>query len=552
MPSQNKKRPVEAIRKNHIPKVCSARERLRKEKPESASPIVLAKVNDRIRDLAEPLPARCSLEWIELDSPPGRRAYELTLCLVLIHAVNRLYPAKRLIIDHSLGLGFFCKDGDEKAMRLTEISRIRDEMKRIIRRKEKITPVTLPREKALSLLNGCGIKPRWIGFRNPGEPLTLHRLGETVDYMGHPLLPSTEFLEVFDLVSEPPGMILRLPDEEDRHRLPPYKAQKKLLGVFQEYGLWEHIVGINNPGDLNRASDENGISRLIKIAEGLHEKRIAALADRAMRIGSVRRIILISGPSSSGKTTFTKRLDIQLRVNGARPLSISLDDYFLDRSKTPLDQEGKPDYESLHALDIRRFNRDLAALLQGRKVRVPRYDFIKGVSDRGPELVLEAGHPVIVEGLHSLNDELTPDFPRRMKFKIYASDLTQLNITDHLRVPTSDVRLLRRMIRDCQFRNHSVQDTLKNWPAVRRGENRHIFPFQEKADEVFNSTLCYEIGVLRKPAMRLLKTVEPDHPEFPEAVRLRYLLDSFLDIPGDWVPPNSILREFIGGSSFEY
>ena len=552
MPSKNEKHPAESFRKNPPPKVRSAFEMLLRNKPETGSPVVLAKVNNRIRDLAEPLPGRCSLEWIGLDSPPGRRAYELTLCLVLVHAVNRLYPGKRLVIDHSLGLGFFCKDGDEKSMRRTEISRIRDEMKRIIRRKEAVSPVTLPREKALPLLDRCGPRPLWIGMRNPESPLTLHRIGKTADYMGHPLLPSTELLETFDLVREQTGMILRLPDEEDRRTLPPYKVQKKLLGVFQEYGSWEHIVGINHPGDLNRASDENEISRLIKIAEGLHEKRIAALADLATRGGPGRRIILVSGPSSSGKTTFTKRLDIQLRVNGARPLSISLDDYFLDRSKTPLDREGKPDYESLQALDIRRFNQDLAALLGGRRVRVPRYDFLKGASVLGPELFLEAGHPVIVEGLHSLNDELTPAFPRRMKFKIYTSDLTQLNITDHLRVPTSDVRLLRRMIRDCQFRNHSVFDTLKNWPSVRRGENRHIFPFQETADEVFNSTLCYEIGVLRKPAMRLLKTVERDNPEFPEAARLMSLLDSFLDIPGDWVPPNSILREFIGGSSFEY
>jgi uridine kinase len=345
-------------------------------------------------------------------------------------------------------------------------------------------------------------------------------------------------------------MILRLPFDPFGRPSNPALHRKKLFHVFEEYGQWLHIQGIQKLADLNRIIRENRIDELIKVAEGLHEKRIARIADTIHRKN--RRIILIAGPSSSGKTTFTKRLYIQLRVSGLFPRTLSLDDYFLDWENTPKDPEGNYDFESPAALDIQRLKQDIPRLLNGKRVRVPRYDFLKGKSVEGPEIRLESGQPLLIEGLHGLNHGLFSFLPARLVHRIYVSVLTQLNITDHLRVSTSDIRFLRRILRGHLFRGHPARHTIERWPLVRQGEENNIFPFQEAADTIFNTSLTYELAVLNPLVTPLLKKVRSSDKVRVEALRLMDLLMLANPVPAQHIPSNSILREFIGDSSFRY
>jgi uridine kinase len=381
---------------------------------------------------------------------------------------------------------------------------------------------------------------------------TLFRSENTAAFLGTPLLPSTGRIQAFGLVPWKGGMILLLPHGDDITILPPFVPYSKLFRVFHEFGDWERILGVSQAADLNRSVATGAHSDLIKIAEGLHEKKVAQIADTIARRRKQLRLILIAGPSSSGKTTFTKRLAIQLRVIGLVPLVVSLDDYFLDRDKTPRNVEGKPDYETLEAVDVPRFYRDLSDLLAGRPVRLPRYDFLNGLRTPGLSVTLPPRQPVLVEGLHALNPRLADALPSKVMYRIYASALTQMNITDHMRFPTSDIRLLRRLVRDVRFRSHPASDTLTAWPMVRRGEERHIFPYQDDCHVVFNSALTYEPAVLRTFAEPLLQRIPAGHAAFPEVLRLLQLLRCFSPISPDEVPPTSILREFIGGSSFKY
>ena len=515
---------------------------LKQTAPDNFINIVLAKVNNRVRSLQEELSEDATIEWISIDTLEGRRSYQQTLCLVLVRAFEELFPNKHLIIDHSLGKGLYC-ELKKGAFTESMLEALKRQILEIIRNDDPILPV----DKSC---NGETLK-------RPATPRSLrtlypYRCGNTVTCMGYPLLPSAGWLKTFDLKLWTPGMILRLPDEDDINILPPYQEQNKLFEVFHEYGQWMEILGVEYPDDLNRAIEIGEISELIKIAEGLHEKKIASIADQITKQRADARVVLIAGPSSSGKTSFIKRLTIQLRVNGLRPLTVSLDDYFLDRDKTPVDKDGNPDWESIHALNVPRFNQDLKDLLDGEFVRLPVFDFVQGKSNPGPEVQLQNDQPVLIEGLHGLNDELTPEIPASCKFKIYVSALTQLNLTPYLRVPTSDVRLLRRLVRGYKFRGHSAEDTLSMWRLVRLGEEKYIFPFQESANVIFNSSIIYEPNVFRDLAAPLLEAVSEDNPCFPEAERILRLLYAFEPIVWDQVPRNSILREFIGGSSFNY
>jgi len=520
-------------------------------RPERPEEIALARVDSELRSLNEMLEEDCLIDWIPLRSPGGWRAYQMTLCLILIRAAAECVPAEPLVIDHSIGKGFYCELKSGRRAGRWKTRGIRRRMKEIIQSNDPIDPLQLPRGEVEALLERLG--PCGSGVvENGSSQVTMAKCGGAVELFDTPLLPGTGRILAWDLIPWNSGMILRFPDEKNPEALSPFEPVRKLFRVFRESGEWEKIQGIRYAADLNRIVSTGAAPDLIRIAEGLHEKKIARVADAITKKRRRRRVILIAGPSSSGKTTFTKRLDIQLRVNGLRPIMISLDDYFLDREKTPVGEDGKPDYEALGAIDIARFNGDLEDLMEGGEVELPRYDFATGRRAAGLKTRIETGHPILIEGLHALNDRLTEALPEAAKFRIYVSALTQLNLTDHLRVPTSDIRFLRRLIRDAQFRNHSALDSLATWPMVRRGEDKYIFPFQERSHIIFNSALSYEPSILRSFAEPLLERTPGSHPDFPEARRLLRLLRSFTPIPSIQVPPTSILREFIGGSSFTY
>ncbi|MBN1783129.1 nucleoside kinase [bacterium] len=522
------------------------------QRREKDKAIVLARVNNLIRSLHESLDENCVLEWIRIQSPEGRRSYQQSLCLVLIRATKELYPDAQLLIDHSLGKGLYCEFQNGLKLSHRKIRFIQERMREIIEANEAMLPQKMPRNKALALMKSNGEDPAWLDGNPELINLNLYQCGPVTDYLGYPLLPFTGRLNVFDLQYYRPGLILRPPDEHDLNVLAPRVRQKKLFQVFHEYGQWQSILGTKMAGEINKAVVSKSIFNTIKIAEGLHEKKFAQIADTITRKKRNLRIILIAGPSSSGKTTFAKRLGIQLRVNGLKPVAISLDDYFIDREKTPLDEKGQYDFESLRAINIQRFNEDLINLLDGRKVELPKYDFVRGKSIPGPVWQLKPDQPILIEGLHGLNNHLTEAIPKRNKYKIYVSALTQLNLTAHTRIPTSDVRLLRRLIRGQKFRGHDATDTLMQWRTVRLGEEKYIFPFQETADIIFNSSLTYELSVLRVLAKPLLETVSHNHIAYAEARRILHLLNCFLPVSPKVVPLNSILREFIGGSSFSY
>lgn len=519
--------------------------------PDRSFSVALAKVGHSLRSLNETVDSDCRIDWVPLDSPAGRLARQATLILILTRAVAERAPGRRLVVDHSIGRGrgLYCELKPAPLFQPWTVRQIRKRMAEIISNAEPVEPAVLSDAELENYLEQRGETAAWHPAPGAG-PSVLFRSGGVTEYLGMPLLHETSAVGVFDLVHWKNGMVLRFPDGEGREPLPPFVPDRRLFRVFQEFGEWEAIQGVERARDLNRIASDGGVSDLIKIAESLHEKKIGFLADRVHQ--GRKRIVFIAGPSSSGKTTFTKRLNIQLRVNGLRPLMISMDDYFVNRDRTPLGEDGRPDYESINALDVARLCADLAGLLEGRTVRLPRYDFITGRQTDGPETRLEPEQPVLMEGLHGMNDAVSAGLPPKKIFRIYDSALTQLNLTDRLRVSTSDIRFIRRMVRDAQFRNHTAADSLAAWHLVRRGEDRYIFPFQENADAVFNSALLYEPGVLRVFAEPLLSAIPREHPDYPEAGRLLGLLLSFTAIPPDEVPRTSILREFIGGSSFKY
>lgn len=520
--------------------------------PTDAAMVTLAKMDHRLVSLREPLQQTCRLTWISQGAEASMRAYRTTLTLLLLRAVAERFPGRRLLVDHSLGEGIYCHWRDDCTFKLKDVRTLHSRIQALIEEDEIIEPVFMHRQQAMDQMRNIGEDPLLYAISDETVKIPFVRYGTLLLPMRFPLFASAGMVSLFDTHLWSPGMVLQFPRWQDGLYLKKFAEPKKLFTVFQEYGEWEKILGIDKVADLNAAVTNGRIYDLIKIAEGLHEKKVAEIADLINGKKNDLRVILIAGPSSSGKTTFTKRLNIQLRVNGLNPLMISLDHYFIDRDKTPPDRNGNPDYESLKAIDIERLNQDLTGLLEGRIVKIPRYDFITGTSCEGNECRLDAGQPMLIEGIHGLNNTLTQEIPFRSKLKIYVSALTQMNIMDHLRVQTSDVRLLRRMIRDVQFRDHSPEQTIMQWPQVREGEEKHIFPYQEDADIIFNSSLMYELCILREHVAPLLAGVEKESPVYPEAQRLLELVTSFLPVDSASVPANSILGEFTGHSSFRY
>ncbi len=522
--------------------------------PNYSSPIVAMKLNNEIRDLFYTPKQGGKLNPVDLTQQDGVRIFARSLSLVMLRAAGELFPKCKIRFEHSLSKGMYGEIyfADSQPLTEKELRRIASRMLEIIEADEPITKTTVSIKKATEIFkeNGQEDKVRLLQFKSTPE-VHIYQCGNYPDYFYGYMVPSTGYLKQFDLKYYYPGFILRYPTKESPREIPLYKEQRKLARIFYEFEKWGEILEIVDVGSLNQQIVNGRSGELIRIAEALHEKKIAQIADMIMEDLGRAKIILIAGPSSSGKTTFAQRLAVQLRVNGLKPLPISLDDYFIDRDKTPMGSDGLPDFECLEAIDVELFNEHLTSLMQGLSVVIPTYNFQKGMREFQREAIkIKKEQPIIIEGIHGLNEKLTPEIPKDNKFKIYISALTQLNIDDHNRIPTTDNRIIRRIVRDNQFRGHDALRTIGMWPMVRRGEEAHIFPFQEEADVMFNSALIYELAVLKKYAEPLLKNITPEYPEFSEAKRLLKFLSYFLSMDDLEVPPNSIIREFIGSSCF--
>ena len=517
---------------------------------------ICARVNNKTEDMQYPVFAPKQVEFLSRDSASGERVYIRSLCMMLYKAVTDCFPGTRLRIEHSISRGYYCRLLSDMEITIEIVDRIRARMDEIVKlnipfeRKERLT------SDAIKIFEQQGLDDKVRLLRTTHELYTVYyRLDNICDsYYGN-LAPATGMLATFDLVPYKEGFLLLGPDRQSENRPHRPIPQEKMYTAFTDYLAFNRIIGISNVGELNEAVAGRNSAMLINVAEALHDKKIGRISDEILRRynDGGARIVLIAGPSSSGKTTFTKRLAIQLMTNLLVPQMISLDDYFIDREHTPRDENGDYDFESLYALDLDRFNKDLNALIDGEEVELPYYNFETGTRQyRGNRIRLGQNSILLIEGIHGLNPELTADIEAHMKYAVYVSALTTLSIDDHNWVPTTDNRLLRRIIRDFKYRGTSAADTIRRWPSVRRGEERWIFPYQENADSTFNSSLLFELGVIKEYAEEVLKTVPRDIPEYGEAYRLRRFLSYFSPIGDQLIPSTSLLREFLGGSSFNY
>lgn len=516
---------------------------------------ICARVNNKNEGLQYAVFAPKQVEFLPVTSSSGRRVYVRSLCMMLYRAVTECYPGARLNICHSISHGYYCKLND---VEVTDevVDRLKDAMRRLVER-----DIPFERKERLAkdvkeMFRAEGLDDKVLLLDTIHDLYTVyHRLDGVIDTYYGCLAPSTGFLKCFDLRLFHDGFLLLGCDSANSGIPAQPITQEKMYRAFTEYVTFNNVIGISNVGELNKSTDENRSSELINVAEALHDKKIASIADEITRLyhQGGARVVLIAGPSSSGKTTFTKRLAIYLLTDLLRPKMISLDNYFVNRENTPRDESGEYDYESLYALDLKQFNSDLRDLIAGKEVQLPTYSFELGRRQyKGDTLKLDDHSILLIEGIHGLNPELTSEIADNMKYRIYVSALTTLAIDDHNWVPTTDNRLLRRIIRDHKYRGTSALDTIRRWPSVRRGEERWIFPYQENADSMFNSSLIFELGVMRNYAEALLKNFPRDVKEYAEAYRLMNFLHYFTPIAEKDIPPTSLLREFLGGSSFHY
>jgi len=514
------------------------------------APVTGALVDGELYELTYRVERDVDVVPLTMRTQDGMRIYRRSLTLLLIAAAAELFPEARIYVDHSLTFGgYFCQVRGREAFTPEELKRIEERMREIVEADEPITREKLTLTEAIAFFRSRGDmdKVRLLKHRSKND-LALYGIRGVRDYFPGYMVPSTGYLRWFALRDCPPGFVLQFPRRIDPTRLQPYKAYPKLMAVFHEYGEWMRLMHVEDVGGLNEAIAHDRTREVILVSEALHEQRIAQIAQEIQERRPQVRLVLIAGPSSSGKTTFARRLAIQLLANGIRPFALGLDDYFVDREKTPKDEEGNYDYEALEAVDLELFNEQLLKLMNGEMVQLPRYNFRTGKRERGITVQLTREHVIVVEGIHGLNPALVPHIPRDSIYRIYVSALTQLNLDQHNRVPTTDTRLIRRIVRDATYRGYSAQETIQRWESVRRGERKYIFPYQEHADVMFNSALLYELAVLRPLAEPLLLQIKPRTQEYIEAKRLLAFLNWFLPVDTKWIPDNSILREFIGGS----
>lgn len=537
-----------------IPDGTTLGELLKQHVLDSTEQPVAAIVNNEILDLSRRVRINATVRPVYLSSDSGIRCYRRSLCFLLALASRKVFPARRLVIGHSLGDAYYYDFDDDQEIGEHEIASLRHEMRRIVEEDIPIQRRLIAYEDAVEYFKRVGMTETAALLQHQNSSrIAVYRCGDFTDVSHGPLVPCSGVLRHFDLNRLDRGFVLRFPSRQHPSEVGPYQHSPQLFSIYQEYKEWGKILGITSAGSLNQKTSDGTIGEFIRVNEALHEKKIADIADSvASRTGEVR-VVLIAGPSSSGKTTFTKKLAVQLMAHGLEPVLISVDDYFLDHDETPRDENGELDFESVHAVDIKLLNENLIKLFESQKVEIPSFDFKSGSRKYdGRSLQLGERSIVLVEGIHCLNDQLTVQVEPERKFKVYISALTQLNLDDHNRIPTTDNRLIRRMVRDHQFRGHSAIDTLEMWPSVQRGEHRNIFPYQDSADTAFNSALDYELGVLKKHAEPLLLGVKPYDDVYNEAVRLLSFLSNFTNIPDKLVPDYSILREFVGDSGFHY
>ncbi len=514
------------------------------------SPIVAALIDGELRELTYHVEKDVEVAPLGMDSSDGSRIYRRSLTFLLMVAVHELFPKALLLVDHSVTFGgYFCEVRGREPFTPVELKAIETRMGEIVREDAQIVKEKVKLGEAIEMFERRGEldKVRLLAQRRK-DYLVLYQLRGISGYFHGYMVPSTGYLQTFALQHYPPGFILRFPRRASAG-LDPVVDYPKLIAVFREYGQTLRLLGIEDVGALNAAVQSGRTNEIILVAEALHEQRIAQVASQIAQRRAEIRLVLMAGPSSSGKTTFSKRLSVQLLANGIRPIAIEMDNYFVDREKTPRDAQGNFDFEVLEALDLDLFNRHLLSLIAGEQITLPRFNFVTGKREDGPTLTLGRDEILLVEGIHGLNPRLVPNIPPEHIFRIYISALTQLNIDRYNRVPTTDTRLLRRIVRDARTRGYTATDTIERWESVRRGEREFIFPYQENADVMFNSALVYELSALKPLAEPLLSQIEHGTPTYVEAKRLLTFLQWFEPMPAEPIPDNSILREFVGGSN---
>jgi len=514
---------------------------------------ICAKVNNKVEGMHYRIYHNKDVEFLDMTSGSGSRNYTRSLFFVLCKAVHDLYPQSKVVIDIPVSKGYYVDLTIGHEVTDDDVKRIRQRMQQIIDAKMPIRRFEVPTEDAVRMFEEKGDKAKSKLLRSAGSLYTTYyQIDDYVDYYYGSLLTNTSKIYLFGLEKYFNGLLLRIPDLKDPGVLPQMTRQDKMFEIFREHHRWQEIMGLRTVGDFNEMVRKGQATNLINVSEALQEKKLTEIADEIASRKDVK-LVLLAGPSSSGKTTTCKRLSIQLLANGIKPLQISLDDYFVDREHTPKDDKGEYDYESIYALNLKLINDQFNALFRGEEIELPKYNFQTGRSEKsGKKLRMEPNNVLVVEGIHALNPELTAQIPEAQKFRVYVSALTTILLDDHNYIPTTDNRLLRRIIRDYKYRGVNAQETIHRWPSVRAGENKWIFPYQENADVMFNSAMLFELAVIKQQAEPLLEQVPENCEEYSEAYRLRKFLKYFQPVPNRDIPPTSLLREFLGGSSFKY
>lgn len=511
-----------------------------------------ARINNEIFNLSKTVKNGMKIKFLDNRDVDGYRIYTKTITAIFIMACKELFRDSNVSIEHFLGPGLYAELENNRSITFSKVMEIEEKMREIIERDYDILRIEHPRQEALEIFKEHNYTDKVRLFSSiDQDKVSIYEINGHIDSFHGYLAPSTGYVKEFKLKYYYPGVIILFPSKKNGYNLDDFKDYKKLSMVFKEANNWLDILDLAYIGSLNEKTNRGEIGEVIKVAEALHEKKIGYIADEICKDIN-RNIILIAGPSSSGKTTFAQRLSVQLKVNGKRPVSISMDDYFVDRTRTPLREDGSPDFESIDAVDLKAFNADLVQLLEGKEIELPKFNFLTGKSEKSGKIIkVDKDHPIIIEGIHGLNPKLAEDIPDRNKYKIYISALTQLNIDSHNRIPTTDTRLIRRIVRDVNYRGNDIFRTFELWQGVREGEEKYIFPYQEEADIMFDSALVYELGVLKKYIIPHLEKIDDSSIYYSEAKKLIRFLQYFRDIDiEEAIPPISILREFIGGTYF--
>ena len=513
--------------------------------------VILCRLNYEYYELNSEIKESGNLTLVQLNSQEGMNVYKRTLQFIFVKAAFDLFPQSKITIEHSISKCIFGEIHKKTILSKEEVEKIKERMIEIINSDLPIEKNSFTKKEAIELFDKEGMDDKVSLLKSMElDSIDLYKIEDRYDYFYGLMANSTGIIKTFDLKYYEPGFILRYPERKDLDNLPEFKEQKKLFNIFYETEKWLEILEVGDVGSLNKKIEDGKIRELVMVSEALHEKKIAYIADNITNKHGVK-MVLIAGPSSSGKTTFSKRLSIQLRVNGFVPVPISLDDYFVNREDNPKDENGEYDFESILSLDLKTLNEHFIKLLNGEEVEIPSYNFKTGRREwHGNKLRLPKNGILIVEGIHALNPKLTEKVKEENKYKIYISALTQLNLDNHNRIHTTDVRKIRRIVRDYLSRGYGGEDTLKMWPSIKRGEKKNIFVYQEDCEDMFNSTLVYELSVLKPFALKELNKIKKDSPVYAEAYRLKSFLSFFKEIPMEYVPENSIFREFIGGSCF--